>query len=285
MPRKKKEKLVHLDMDELTKATPVAKDNAPVAQTLGDILRKERQKKHWDIADVCKASCIKPVYIEALENGHYYVFPAKAYAVGFLRTYAKMLKLNPEEMVELYHQETSSDKEEPLDMLVIEKKAALPTKKNLLLIVLVLIAFYIVWYLIANSYSPSTLVQEETPLEEVEEISTPVPVQTVIAPVKEESAKIESNEAIQEVSEKVYTAPVAFVAIDRVWVAIKDVQRNKVLLDKVMAKNEHFIPSVPLENLSISTARGNVLDLYINGIRTKTFKKEDNTPLIGLTKD
>ena len=142
MPRKKKETLVHLDMDELTKATPTIQDNV-AAQTLGDILKKERQKKHWDIADVSKASCIKSIYIEALEKGHYYIFPAKAYAIGFLRTYAKMLKLNPEEMVALYHQETSDDKEEPLDMLVIEKKAALPSKKTLILVVLVLIVFYI----------------------------------------------------------------------------------------------------------------------------------------------
>ena len=77
----------------------------------------------------------------------------------------------------------------------------------------------------------------------------------------------------------------AFLATERIWVAIKDVQKNKVLLDKVMAKNEHYSPKVPLENLSISTARGGVLDLYVNGIRTQTFKKEDNTPLIGLTKD
>jgi hypothetical protein len=78
---------------------------------------------------------------------------------------------------------------------------------------------------------------------------------------------------------------VAFVAIDRVWVSIKDSKNNKVLLDKTFIKNEHYIPNVPVENLTVSTGRGGVLDLYIDGTRNKTFKKEDNIPLIGLTKD
>ena len=235
MPRKKKEKLVHLDMDELAQTAPVTQD-AVTAQTLGDILKKERQKKHWDIADVSKASCIKSVYIEALEKGHYYIFPAKAYAIGFLRTYAKMLKLNPEEMVALYHQETSDDKEEPMDMLVIEKKAALPSKKTLIFVVVALVVFYIIWYLIANSYSPSTLDMKEvsTPAENVSIVQEVVEQETIEQPKEEPQKAEDKKEDIKEMSEDVYTAPIAFVATERVWVAIKDTQRNKVLLDKVM---------------------------------------------------
>lgn len=288
MPRKKKETLVHLDMDELTQQTAPVVKNEPSAQTLGDILREKRQKKHWDIADVSKASCIKAVYIEALEKGHYYVFPAKAYAIGFLRTYSKMLNLNPEEMVTLYHQETSDDKEEPLDMLVIEKKAALPSKKALFLVILALFVFYVIWYLIANSYSPSTLIQEQPPsVEEKVEVTGEVVVeQPAVEQVAAEPKKTEApKEIIKEISEKVYTAPLAFVAAERVWVRIKDIQKNVVLLDKTMAKNEDFIPKIPLENLSVSTGRGGALELYIDGIRKNTIKKEDNTPLIELTKD
>ncbi len=180
-------------------------------------------------------------------------------------------------------------------MLVIEKKAALPSKKTLLLTVLVLVVFYIVWYLIANSYSQNILIQEaeensqpaptvEIVAEVIEE--SPVSEPSVVAPTKSDvTTKIENkNNAIKEISDEVYTAPIAFVATERVWVAIRDLQKNRVILDKVMAKNEHYIPKIPLEDIAVSTARGGVLDLYINGIRTNTLKKEDNLPLIGLTK-
>ncbi len=285
MPKKKKETLVHLDMTELTK-TPDKATEVPKDQTLGDILANARKKKHLDIEDISSSLCIKPIYIEALEKGHYYVFPARAYTVGFLRTYAKFLKLDTDEVLQLFYQETSDTKEEPMDMLVIEKKMALPSKKTLSIIIGVFITFYIIWYLIAKSYSPQTLIEESLPKIEKEQLI--ITSEDVSEEIKEKTTNIKETQPqnqIEEVSVDVYTAPVAFVAIDRVWVSIKDSRTNKVLLDKTFIQNEHYIPKIALKHLTISTGRGGVLDLYIDGTRNKTFKKEDNTPLIGLTKD
>lgn len=287
MPRKKKETLVHLDMAELTKK-PSNETEIPKDQSLGDILLNARKKKHLDIEDISTTLCIKPIYIEALEKGHYYVFPARAYTVGFLRTYAQFLKLDTDEILQLFYQETTDTKEEPMDMLVIEKKMALPNKKTLAVVLSLLFIFYIIWYLIAKSYSPQSLIEESLPAIEPEPMAV---VQEEQIPVEEKIEKVipvkaeNTQKVIEEVSVDVYTAPVAFVAIDRVWVSIKDSKNNKVLLDKTFIKNEHYIPNVPVENLTVSTGRGGVLDLYIDGTRNKTFKKEDNTPLIGLTKD
>ena len=153
MPKKKKETLVHLDIAELTKK-PSNETEIPKDQSLGDILFNARKKKHLDIEDISTTLCIKPIYIEALEKGHYYVFPARAYTVGFLRTYAQFLKLDTDEILQLFYQETTDTKEEPMDMLVIEKKMALPSKKTLAIVIAIFIAFYVIWYLIAKSYSP-----------------------------------------------------------------------------------------------------------------------------------
>ena len=287
MPRKKKETLVHLDMAELTKK-PSGETDIPKDQTLGDILENARKKKHLDIEDISTTLCIKPIYIEALEKGHYYVFPARAYTVGFLRTYAQFLKLDTDEILQLFYQETTDTKEEPMDMLVIEKKMALPSKKTLAIVIGIFIAFYVIWYLIAKSYSPQSLIEESLPAIEPEPMAVAQEEQTPVEEKIEESEPVKNTtkeKVIEEVSVDVYTAPVAFVAIDRVWVSIKDSKNNKVLLDKTFIKNEHYIPNVPVENLTVSTGRGGVLDLYIDGTRNKTFKKEDNTPLIGLTKD
>ena len=288
MPKKKKETLVHLDMAELAQ-TSTENLEVPKDQTLGDILAHTRKKSHLDIEQISKTLCIKPIYIEALEKGHYYVFPARAYTVGFLRTYAQFLKLNTDEILQLFYQETSDTQEEPLDMLVIEKKMALPSKKTIAGVTLILITFYIIWYFVAKMYSPQALIEESLPQIETEPVIVEEPKEEIIAeePKEEIIEKKETTipKVIEEVSVDVYTAPVAFVAIDRVWVSIKDIQKNKILLDKTFIPNEHYIPSVPLENLTISTGRSGVLDLYINGTRNKTFKKEDNTPLIGLTKD
>ena len=117
MPRKKTQKLVHLDIDELShKTEQSSKENA----SLGDMLKAKRQKKKMEIEDVAKKLRIKPIYLEALEQGHYYAFPARSYGVGFLRSYAKLLDLDPDKMTDLFNKETDGDKEQPLDMLVME---------------------------------------------------------------------------------------------------------------------------------------------------------------------
>ena len=194
MPRKKKETLVHLDMAELTK-TPNKENEIPKDQILGDVLANARRKKHLEIEDISSSLCIKPIYIEALEKGHYYVFPARAYTVGFLRTYAQFLKLDTEEVLQLFYQETSDTKEEPMDMLVIEKKMALPSKKTLAIVTGLFIAFYVIWYLIAKTYSPQTLIEGSLPQIEEKQVSISQPTneEPVIEDIKNCGGMVQIN--------------------------------------------------------------------------------------------
>lgn len=60
------------------------------ARTLGQWLRKERVARHWSLANVSHNIQVSPAFLEALENDEYRLFPAKVYALGFLR---KLLKL------------------------------------------------------------------------------------------------------------------------------------------------------------------------------------------------
>ena len=124
MPKKKTQKLVHLDIDELAHKTEVDKEDNT---SLGGLLRAKRIKKKWEIDDVARKLRIKPVYLEALEQGHYYAFPARSYGVGFLRSYSKLLDLDPDKMIALFNHETNGDKEQPIDMLVMEKHFSLPS--------------------------------------------------------------------------------------------------------------------------------------------------------------
>ena len=288
MPKLKKEKIIHLDIEELAEKSHVKEKVSDVS--LGNILENARKKKKLEIDEISELLRIKSIYLEALEKGHYYVFPARSYAIGFLRNYAKFLKLNPDELVELFHQETSNTQEEPLDMLVLEKKFPLPSPKTVFKILGLVVVLYVIWYLIAIYLYP------ETPLLK-EQLDSPVPPPVVeevvsLAPeeqpepekpeVKAEESKPKVAPELKEISDDVFVAPVAFVAFNRVWVSIKDIKNNKVLIDKTFVKNEHFIPEVPLADLVVSTGKGDSLDLYLDGKRVKTFSKEENTPLAGL---
>lgn len=68
----------------------------------GQILRNAREQKGWDIAKAEDVTKIRIRYLEALEQENYRILPGTTYVKGFLRTYAKHLGLNSEELVSLY---------------------------------------------------------------------------------------------------------------------------------------------------------------------------------------
>jgi cytoskeleton protein RodZ len=68
--------------------------------TVAEQLRQAREAMQLDIHQVAEVTKLKTDHIRALEQGEYEVFTAPVYLRGSLRTYAKMLKLDPVGLVE-----------------------------------------------------------------------------------------------------------------------------------------------------------------------------------------
>ncbi len=289
MPKQKKEKLVHFDIDTLAQQT---KQKEPAPASLGETLRAKREKKKLSTEDVAAKLCIKEIYIKALEEGHYYAFPNRVYGIGFLRTYSKFLGLDSDLMVTAFHAETSDLKEAPLDMPVIEKHFALPSKKTLGIVALILLGIIIAWFTLAALISSDLFSQLPEPKQEesvVEEVITaPAPViadevlteaEKVQPEVKEEAAPAPEAKKEKAISEEALTAKVAFIAKGEVWVRLYNTKTQKVIVDKVFQKNDSFVPESDLADLELTTARAGLFALYSNGKELKTFALTKGLPL------
>jgi cytoskeleton protein RodZ len=68
--------------------------------TVAEQLRQAREAMQLDIHQVAEATKLKTDHLRALEQGNYDIFTAPVYLRGSLRTYAKMLKLDPAKLVE-----------------------------------------------------------------------------------------------------------------------------------------------------------------------------------------
>ncbi len=68
-------------------------------RAVGQQLREARQQRGEDLYDIAEILCLKPAYLYALEEGDYTVFPGRAYAFGFLRSYADYLGFHGEEVL------------------------------------------------------------------------------------------------------------------------------------------------------------------------------------------
>lgn len=66
--------------------------------TLGDELRGERATRGWTVRDAARELCIRPELIQGIENADLSVFPNRSVVPGYVRSYARYLGRDPEEM-------------------------------------------------------------------------------------------------------------------------------------------------------------------------------------------
>lgn len=76
---------------------------------VGDILRRERERQKLSIKDIERATSIRALYIEAIENSDNATLPGQVYTKGFIRNYANFLKLDSESLVKQYREEVSPE--------------------------------------------------------------------------------------------------------------------------------------------------------------------------------
>lgn len=72
---------------------------------VAEILRSAREAQKLSIHEVAEATKIKSDHVRALEAGTYQVFTAPVFVRGFVRTYARFLKLDSERIVRDLEQE------------------------------------------------------------------------------------------------------------------------------------------------------------------------------------
>ncbi len=201
MPRKKKENLVHLDLETVSQEVDSKKNTKAIAEedtSLGGILKKAREKKKMSVAQISKKLCIKEIYLEALENGQYYVFPGLAYGVGFLRTYAVFLGLDANEMIEKFNAQTSSIKVEPIEMPIQARTNLMPSFKTIIKGLVLLLIVYLVWYIVISLSKPNTDVSAQKEKALLNEVGIQISVENTTELTDEGAMLSEGEENIQE---------------------------------------------------------------------------------------
>lgn len=68
-------------------------------QDVGALFRQARLERQWSIEDVARLTRIRQLYLTAIENGRIDQLPGKIYTVGFIKTYAHLLELDPLEIL------------------------------------------------------------------------------------------------------------------------------------------------------------------------------------------
>lgn len=122
---------------------------------LAEILRKTREGKGLSLEEVSDLTRVRRNYLEALEQAAYDVLPPRAFAIGYVKAYAKVLGLDEETLADMYKRDVT----EPQVRLHAPSGASLedvkPNYRLYITSALCLVAAIIVWNVV--QYKPVIL--------------------------------------------------------------------------------------------------------------------------------
>lgn len=161
-------------------------------EDIGTILKSSRLKSKKSMEEISSELCIRKIYLTALEEGDYETLPPIPYGVGYVRTYARYLGLNPDRAVKLYKDasKVEEDKNE-IENIVPEKNKS--NSWHIVIGILALALLYSGWEVYSQKESktkPATDVAAETVV--AEEPQNVVP-QEETAPVMENDNAVENE--------------------------------------------------------------------------------------------
>lgn len=99
-----------LHLRDITNEVPVE------AECVGADLRAARLRRGEDIRSIAQSLRIRRDQLEALEESRYDALPARAYAIGFVRSYSEYLGLDSRHVVERYKAELDRNEAEAADI-------------------------------------------------------------------------------------------------------------------------------------------------------------------------
>ena len=124
-------------------------------ETLGRFLKRERDLRGVSLREIAETTKINVRVLEALEADDYDSLPPRAFIIGFLRAYAQCLKIDPQEVIALYHRVVSEVTEVPVEPEPeedLEDDHAL--KRIVLLVVVGLFAASLFYVVFLRDWSP-----------------------------------------------------------------------------------------------------------------------------------
>ncbi|MFV0432117.1 MAG: helix-turn-helix domain-containing protein [Alphaproteobacteria bacterium] len=160
---------------------------------VGYYLKKARERLEISLEQASEDIRVRRVYLEAIEEGRYDQLPGTAYAVGFVRNYAKYLGLDAPRVVEQFRAESTPQQTEmELEVPIAVENNSLP-KKAIILAAVVLAILSIIFYMFvlkdSNEGGSSNLSN-----------TTPAVVAPTAQPSAQDQARMEEDNVDNQVS-------------------------------------------------------------------------------------
>lgn len=133
----------------MTETSPDNNNNAGLFATPGQLLRAQREKQELSLQDIANRIHLDIKIIESIEKDNYEGMPAATYVKGYLRSYAKTVGADADNVVKLYNEDSPQPPPEILPEVKPPTQVSSsdkPVKAFTYLITLGLVLLLLIWY-------------------------------------------------------------------------------------------------------------------------------------------
>ena len=264
----------------------------PSATRVGADLRTARENIGWTLPAVAAHLRIRLPYLEAIEEGRIGDLPGNAYALGFLRTYAGAVGLDPDEIARRFRAEAAEvNRKTELSFPAPVPERGIPAGALMLLSLVLAVGAYAFWYRASSDGQPAEPVRAVP--ERLAELVTPpaapviaepsvtkvdvahspdvAPAPVVaVAPSPPAISPIAAAAAVPQAAPEAPALPDGTRLVLRAkadaWMQVRDRQGN-VLLNRVLRAGETW-PAPPKIALLLTTGNAGGTEILVDGQAT-----------------
>lgn len=277
-----------MGVENLEKESPNAQLDEDISKgfrEVGQVLVDARKEKNLKISQVAARTHIRQQYLVALEEGHLQELPERVYTLGFIRTYARLLDLDGEELIRRISETPILSDKVRSQSLVSAHQEEGPGAPVLIISSLLAVLVTAGGYFFLKPSESSPHVEEGSFAEfshlrnQEEQLGNPseeiVPNQmsssTAGSPDISKVVATSKDEVIPEVSEQSANQAHKETAIKKIvlkarepsWVEIRD-EKNRVFFMRILQREEEFIvPDKP--GFVFSTGNAGGIDIFVGG--------------------
>ena len=144
------------------------------ADQIGGMLAYARRERGLTIEHVSAELRIPKAYIHALEQCDYEALPGVAYIPGYLRSYSRLLDIQPTPLIEAYQASLRQDQISPAYEMPLQRLTPKVASSMVAMVfVLALMAGYAAWYVLDRNAGPQILDDADSQIAASEEPQAP----------------------------------------------------------------------------------------------------------------
>lgn len=254
-------------------------DGYRLTQGVGADLRVARERLGWALPAMAAHLRIRLPYLEAIEEGRLGDLPGNAYAVGFLRTYAAAVGLDPDEISRRFRAEAADvNRKTELSFPAPVPERGVPAGAIVLLGVVLVLATYAGWYRFSGERTSQGPTVQPVPerLQALEgtnptiptppppPVPVPIPANPQLASVPVPNAPLPTTPAAPAVPPAADGGRMVVRAKAEAWVQVRD-KSGPVVFNRTMRAGETWpVPNKPGLLLTVGNAGGT--ELLVDGV-------------------